>query len=273
MNFLGVQRPIDTVNSQTIFSVGGFPINNTTISIALLALLLLFFYVIVIRKFVMQPGKMQIVVETIYQQVETFLFRITSSKKKARDLVPVIGSVFVFILLSNWLAVLPVLGSITFDNKSLFRAPTADYSTTFSLALGCLIIIHFESIKHFGILGYISRFFKFKDVYIGFRKSIGEGMLSIIHFFIGILDIISEFARLVSVSLRLFGNIYAAGMVLGTVMTGIIAYFVPAIFTGLGLLFGAVQAVVFSSLITIFYMLSLPESSPEAIEHEGEITV
>src|SRR3989338_6366634 len=107
----------------------------------------------------------------------------------------------------------------------------------------------------------------------GFRRGITDGLISMVDFFIGLLDIFSEFAKLFSVSLRLFGNIYAAGLVLGTVIMGISAYVLPAIFIGLGLLFGFVQAVVFSALIAIFYILSLPESSLEEIEHEGEIII
>ena len=233
MNFIGIQRDIDPVNSQTIFNIGSFPINNTTLAILLLLILIVISYALFFRRLSLRPGKTQVLVEMIYEQIYSFLLQIVSSKKKANSLITIIGSLFIFILLSNLFAIIPIIGSITFNGKPIFRSPTADFSTTFALALGSMIIIHIISIKEFGVFGYLGRFIKLKEVY----------------------------------------NIYAAGLVLGTVIMGISAYVLPAIFIGLGLLFGFVQAVVFSALITIFYILSLPESSLEEIEHEGEIII
>lgn len=273
MNFLGLQRDIDPINSQTIFSLWGFPINNTTLSIVLVTFFVIFSYIFFIRKFKMRPGKLQVFIEMVYGEINNFIFQIVSNRKRTSDLIPIIGSLFVFLFLSNLLSVLPIIGNITFDGKPIFRAPTADYSTTFSIALGSLIVIHILMIKNFGIFGYIEKFLKFKTLYLGFKKGISEGFVALVDFFMGLLDIIGEIAKLLSVSLRLFGNIYAAGMVLGTVISGIIAYVLPSIFTGLGLLFGAVQAVVFSALITVYYVLSLPEDSSENIQNEGEIII
>ena len=273
MNFIGIQRDIDPVNSQTIFNIGSFPINNTTLAILLLLILIVISYALFFRRLSLRPGKTQVLVEMIYEQIYSFLLQIVSSKKKANSLITIIGSLFIFILLSILFAIIPIIGSITFNGKPIFRSPTADFSTTFALALGSMIIIHIISIKEFGVFGYLGRFIKLKEVYNGFRRGITDGLISMVDFFIGLLDIFSEFAKLFSVSLRLFGNIYAAGLVLGTVIMGISAYVLPAIFIGLGLLFGFVQAVVFSALITIFYILSLPESSLEEIEHEGEIII
>lgn len=266
MNFLSIQRSIDTVNSQTIFDIFGFSVNNSTLAIFLILFFVVFLYFFVIKKFSLRPNKSQVLIEVVYEEIENFIFRIVSNRNKTNMLLPIIGSLFIFIMFSNLISVLPIIGSFTFNGTSIFRAPTADFNTTFALALGCLIIIHFASVKSFGIWGYINRFFKFQDLYFGFKKGIGQGLLSMINFFIGLLDIVGEFAKIVSISLRLFGNIYAAGMVLGTVMTGIVAYIIPSIFTGLGLLFGLVQALVFSALVIVYYMLSMPENSFKEIE-------
>lgn len=268
INFLGIQREIDSVNSQIIFHIAGFPISNTTLAIVLVMVFIVFSYMVFIRKFSLRPNKIQTFIEIVYQGFYNLLFQIVSSKKKTNDLIIIIGSLFVFILFSNLFAIIPIISSITFDGKSMFRAPTSDFSTTLPLALGSLIVIHILSLKNYGLLGYIGKFLKFKEVYLGFKKGISSGFISLIDLFIGLLDIISEFARLLSISIRLFGNIYAAGLVLGTVISGIIAYVLPSVFIGLGLLFSVVQAVVFSSLITIYYILSLPENSLEEIENE-----
>jgi F-type H+-transporting ATPase subunit a len=116
------------------------------------------------------------------------------------------------------------------------------------------------SIKEWGFFGYLGKFFKFKEIYLGFKKGIGEGLMSIIDFLIGLLDIIGEIAKVISLSLRLFGHMYSAE-VLEPLMVWALAYFVPVIWSSMSLLSGVVQAVVFGSLVTAYYMLSIKEES------------
>jgi len=255
-NFLSVVRTIDSINSETIFSIGWFNIKNSTMSIFLLLILILLVCVFVIRKLKLRPNNGQIILEMIYEGIESFLFKLTGDKRQASALFPVIGTLFLFILLSNLVGSIPVLTSFTFNGKPIFRPPTADFNTTFSLALGALVVIQALSIKSFGVFGYIGRFLKFKEIFLGFRSGISNGFTAIIEFFIGILDIISEIAKVISLSLRLFGNMYA-GLILVTVISASLAYVLPSAFVALGLLSAVVQAIVFSSLVTVYYKMSL----------------
>lgn len=257
-NFLSIVREIDSINPEIIFSIGGFGISNSTISIFLVIIFVLFVCFGLIRRFSISPKKGQVVIELLYHGIAGFVSQLAGDKKKGEKLIPIIGSVFLFILFSNLFGSIPGLTSFTYEGKPLFRPPTADFNTTFSLALGSLIIIQILSIKDFGILGYIGRFLKFKDVFLGFKKGMAKGFIAIIEFLIGILDIISEIAKVVSLSLRLFGNMYA-GLVLGTVISASVAYILPSAFVALGLLVAVVQAIVFSSLITVYYTMSLKE--------------
>lgn len=256
MNFLQVSRPIDSIYSETIFNIAGFRVNNSTLLTFFIFLLFSAVCFFIIRNFSLKPGKIQVIIEIIYESIEKLIFQITKSKSETNLILPFIGSLILFISFSNLIGNIPGITNITFGGKAIFRAPTSDFSTTFSLAVASLLVIQIMSIKDYGILGYIGRFIKIKEVYLGFKKGFVTGLLSMVDFFIGFLDIIGELARIISISLRLFGNIFA-GMVLTTVVFGMIAYGVPSFLLGMGLLFAVVQAIVFSALVTVFYSLSI----------------
>ena len=119
-----------------------------------------------------------------------------------------------------------------------------------------ILLIQLASIRDYGIFGYLGKFFQFKQVWVAFRKSIKDGMLAIIEFMIGLLDIVSEIAKVVSLSLRLFGNMYA-GQVLATVILAGFAYGLPAIWMSLSVLSAVVQTLVFALLVTAYYSISV----------------
>jgi len=256
MNFFQISRPIDPVFSETVFRIAGFPINNSTLFGFFILLLLAFFCFFFISRFAIKPGTIQVIVELLYESMENLLSQITGDKKGARALMPFIGALFVFIGLSNLLGMVPIITSITFDNILIFRSPTSDFNTTFSLAVAAIIVIQLLSIRSFGFLGYLGKFLRFKEVYLGFRKGISDGLVAIINLFVGLLDIIGEFSKAISLSLRLFGNVYA-GIVLSTIALGALAYLLPSVWLALGLLFGIVQATVFGSLVAVYYVLAM----------------
>jgi len=266
-DFLQISRPIDLIHSEMIFTIAGFRVNNSTIFTFLILLLCAFFCFYVAKKFAMLPGKVQVAVELAHELIEKLILQITGSKKETKFILPFVGSIFLFILFSNVMGMMPGLTNITYNGKALLRTPTADFSTTFSLALVSLAIIQIMSIRDFGIFGYVGRFIKIHEVYVGFRKGFKDGMLSVVNLFVGFLDIIGEIAKVVSISLRLFGNMYA-GIVLATVIGGIVAYGLPVFLVAMGLLVAVVQAIVFTSLITIYYMLAIKPVPQEALNHE-----
>ncbi|OGZ70233.1 MAG: hypothetical protein A2904_00730 [Candidatus Staskawiczbacteria bacterium RIFCSPLOWO2_01_FULL_33_9] len=263
-NFLRISRPIDSIYSETIFTILGFKINNSTIFTIFIIFLFVLLCFFVIKNFKLKPNKTQVSIEIIYELIENLILQITGSKSQTKLILPFIGSLFLFILASNLLGNVPGLTNITFDGKAILRVPTADFSTTFSLAIVFIIAIQLISIKDFGVFGYIGKFIKIKELYNGFRKSFKDGLFSIIDFFIGFMDIISELAKVISLSLRLFGNIYAGIVLTSVIFTGM-AYILPSVWVGMGLLFAIVQAVVFSSLITAYYVLAVKLKSEDDV--------
>jgi F-type H+-transporting ATPase subunit a len=265
MNFFQITRPISGIQPDIIFKIAGFPISNTTLLLLLIAFVLFIFSFFKIRKSSIIPDKVQSLVEIIYEGLSGLVVQVTGSMKLAEKILPLIGSIILFIGISNLIGlIVPGLTSITYDGISIFRTPTSDFNTTFGLALACIILTHIVSIRDWGILGHLGKFFQFKEIYLGFKKSGGAGGMAIVGFFIGLLDIISEFAKIIALSLRLFGNMYA-GEVLMMVIFGGLAYFLPSLWIAMSLLTAVVQAIVFSLLVAAYYTLALKPEKEEVV--------
>lgn len=261
MNLLQFKRPIPGIQPDFVFSIGNFNISNTTLYLFAIAL---FLFIVLVRlkgKISERPKKWQVLFEMIYEGLIGLIKQITGSEYHAKKVFPVIGALLLFIAFANYSGLIPGLTSITYDGVSIFRTPTSDFNTTLALAFGSIVVINLYSLYDWGFFGFVGRFIKIKNIFIGFKQGLNEGFMAIIDFLLGFLDIIGEFAKVVSLSLRLFGNMYA-GEVLMTILIGSLAYAVPAIWFAMSMLSALVQAVVFSSLVTVFYMLAIkPDSS------------
>jgi F-type H+-transporting ATPase subunit a len=176
---------------------------------------------------------------------------------KGRKFLPLVLTFFVFILFSNWIGLLPGFGSIgireVHNGKSvlipIFRGSTADLNTTLALATISVVatqIYGFSFLK----FSYLKRYFNFE---------------SPIMFFTGILELISEFAKIISFSFRLFGNIFA-GEVLLAVITFLVPVIAPLPFLGLEVFVGFIQALVFS-LLTLVFINTATIAHGEGVEH------
>lgn len=251
-----ITREISNVNPELVLMIGNFKVANTTMLSFFILLLLITFCIFAVRKYKIRPNTSQSLVEILVESMLNLISQITGDKKHATILFPLIATLFIYIGISNLIGIIPGLTSITVGNVALFRSPTADFNTTFGLALGSVILLNVISIRDWGVMGHLGKFFKFKEIFIGFKKGLMEGFMAIIDFAIGLLDIVGELAKVVSLSLRLFGNMYA-GEVLTILILGAFAYILPLTWATMSLLSGVVQALVFGSLVTAYYMLSI----------------
>ena len=126
----------------------------------------------------------------------------------------------------------------------IFRPGSADLSFTLALAIVAILMVQFFGVRQFGGWGYFSRFLNFKNPVL---------------FFVGLLEIISEFSKMISFSFRLFGNIFA-GEVLLTVIIALAPFVAPIPFYGLEIFVGAVQALVFAMLTLVFFRMAVTEA-------------
>ena len=139
----------------------------------------------------------------------------------------------------------------------LFRAPSADLNFTFALALSTMIMVQVWGVRFLGG-SYFRKFFTFSGPNL-FMKCIAA--------FVGILELISEFARILSFGFRLFGNIFAGEVVLAT-MAFLFAFLLPVAFYGLEVFVGFVQAMVFMMLTLVFFQLATVSHGDHHDEHQ-----
>lgn len=257
MNFFQVAAEQPTIQPDTLFSIGTLPVTNAMITGVMVTLLFAVMCAIVTKKKSLVPGGFQAMVESVVEAFIGLLESITGQRAYALALLPIIGALFLFMAVSNLILLIPGLGSITVDGVALLRTPTNDFNTTFSIAFAMIIVTQVASIKAYGLFGHIGKYIKIKEVFLGFKEGIGAGMLAIIDFLIGLLDVISEIAKVVSLSLRLFGNMYA-GEVLAAIFLGAFALFIPAPWLAMNILVGILQALVFGALTAAYFTLAVP---------------
>jgi len=130
----------------------------------------------------------------------------------------------------------------------IFRAPSSDLNMTFALAITVMVLVQVFGLRERGI-GYIGHFIRLD----GFRKK-GIGM-GLIDFFLGLVELISEIAKILSFSFRLFGNIFA-GEVLMIVIISLVSLLVLVLIFGLEIFVGTIQAFVFFILALVFFSIA-----------------
>ncbi len=265
-SFFQVHEPIPTIAAPILGDLGPVSIATSSITVLLITVLVLILCSYVAKSKLI-PGKAQHLFEMLYEAIAKFITSIVGDEKRAATIIPYVGALMVYLLIANLLPMMPGVSgfyvTILGEHVTLFRGVTTDFNSTFGLALAVIVTMQIVGMKEQGVLGYLSQFIQVKQVYKGFRKSVGEGMVSIIGFFVGLIEIISELAKVLSLSLRLFGNLFAHE-VLTVILLGAFAYGVPAIWMGMGVLVGVVQSIVFVALVTVYYTLVLKKEGKDA---------
>ncbi|MHB1414508.1 MAG: F0F1 ATP synthase subunit A [Chloroflexota bacterium] len=240
--------------AEHVFDLFGFPVTNTMITAFLASALLVIFSFSVTRKMEMVPTGAQNVLEMAIESLLD-LVEDVAGRRWGRQFFPLVATIFLFILVANYMGLLPGYGTIGIVEHEagetvlvpLFRSSSTDLNVTIGLALIAVTAVQFFGVKAVGVKAYVSRFINFSGP---------------IEFFMGLLEIISEFARIISLSFRLFGNVFA-GEVLLTVISFLIPFVAVLPFYGLELFVGAIQALIFAMLTLVFLTLA-------SMEHGGE---
>jgi F-type H+-transporting ATPase subunit a len=262
----------------------GFPITNSLIMTVLVDLLLLLTIIFGVRNMQLVPRGFQNIVEAIVEAFYNFARGVDA--KNVAKFFPFCATVFFFTLYANLFGLVPGVGSIGLcapehvaaasekapglmeslplacEKGTLLvpylRAPSADLNVTLAFALISVFLIQVFGFQALG-LGYLTKFFNLH----GFRTSVSQGLLDL---FIGVLELISEFVRIVAFAFRLFGNIFAGEVVL-VVMAFLFPYLLPLPFYGLELFVAFIQAVIFSVLSLVFMSLAVQAHGGGHDEH------
>jgi F-type H+-transporting ATPase subunit a len=174
---------------------------------------------------------------------------------------------FLFILLNNWFGILPIIGTIGFVQSHggndvlvpFFRGGTADLNMTLALSIFAIAGSHIVGVFSVGAWKHFNKFINFEalmEIPGKIAKDKTVVFVNPIKFFVGFMEIISEFAKVASLSFRLFGNIFAGEVLLAS-MAMIFAFAVPLPFMFLEVLVGLVQAAVFAILTLVFMSMSM----------------
>lgn len=233
-----------SINAEPVFHFLGIPITNSLATSWVITALLLIFVVSVTPSFKLK-GKLsrvqmafELMIDGLYGIVESI-----AGSSKAKLFFPLVMSFFIFIVPSNWSGLLPGAGSVGLKGEingvtefiPLLRAPTADINTALALSLITMVMVQVYGFRFLG-LGYLKKFFNFSNP---------------INAFVGLLELVSEFSKIISFTFRLFGNIFA-GEVLISVMSFLIPLGLPIPFYGLEVFVGVIQGLVFLMLSTVF---------------------
>ncbi len=258
-SFFQVHEGIPKIAAPLLGDIGPITIATSSLTILFITFLIIGLCMIVAR-FRLIPSKFQHLMEILYEMIESFITSILGDKNKAHIVIPYVGSLMLYLLIANLLPMMPGISGFSLviggEHVPFFRGATTDFNTTFGLALAVIVTMQIVGMKEQGVLGYLSHFIQIKQVIHGFRKGFGEGMVAIIGFFVGLIEIISELAKMLSLSLRLFGNLFAHE-VLTVILLGAFAFGIPALWMGMGVLVGIVQSIVFVALVTVYYSLVL----------------
>jgi len=255
--FLGLEKPEGAsvavfLAPEVLFHIGSFPITNSFFWSIFLSLVLMAGAIKLNYSIKQQPGSFQNLVEAIIEGGFKFIGTLNRNEKQAKILFPLVFTMFLFILSANLFAFLPGSAAVTFDGSTLFRSVMSDYTVVFMLTLVSIVTAQVVAIVANGPIGYLGKYFNFS---------------SPLAFVLGLMDIIGELSKILSLSFRLFGNVFA-GEVLGSVMLFLMPFFLPLPFMFMGLLSAVIQAFVFSLLTTIFITMAWeappPKESPVA---------
>lgn len=282
-----VPPPHVALSGQPILEHGPQWLTNTVVAVVIVDLIIIILALAATTRMKLVPGGWQNFVELVIEYIYGLAEQVAG--KAARTYFPWVMTIFIFVIVSNWSGLIPGVGSIgvfhgtegateehAFNADAqlamadgslilaapqqqdeataeeghgefvpLYRAPSADLNVTFALALTTMFMVQVWGVRALGA-GYFKKFFAWRGPNIG-MKLIGA--------FVGILELISEFARILAFGFRLFGNIFAGEIVLAT-MAFLAAFLIPLPFYLLEVFVGFVQALVFTMLALVFFSMS-----------------
>jgi len=223
-------------------------VSSTILTMWIVSVLVIVLLVVMTRGKAMLPGKAQNAMEYVFEMIEGF--GMSLGGPAAKPFIPLFAGFFLYILFSNWSGLVPLVGKV-----EALRAPTSDVNITIGLALVAFFFFEYQGFKALGIGGYLSKFFPVKE----FRNGVGAGLIAM---FVGLVELLLEFVKPVTLSMRLFGNIYGGEVALG-VMTALTIAIIPMALIALELMLNLVQALIFSTLMLMFTLAAIESHGDE----------
>lgn len=271
-----------TIFAEPLFQVGNFTVTNSLLNAWISVFILIVFTIFLRNKMKLIPKGFQNFFEVILESGLSLSDSVTGDRKKSVKVFPFVMTLFLFILVNNYLGLVPGIGSIGLvamhDGHAAFipyfRGATADLNTTLALSIMSVLLANLFGILTIGIAKYFNKFINVTAILIPFKTLFAnikkEGLLKslvnflldifvgVIQFAVGLIEIIGEIAKVASLSFRLFGNVFAGEVLLASI-AAIFAFLVPIPFYFLEVIVGVVQALVFSILTLVYFSIASME--------------
>jgi F-type H+-transporting ATPase subunit a len=286
-SFLYQGTPEPALEPGVLFVAGSFPITNTMITVWITVVLVALLTYFAFRRPKMVPTGLQKVMEYIYNALLDFCISV-AGEKDGRRFFPFVSTIFLFVIFNAYLGLLPFFGDAFFMEThyyltvtgigvseearevALLRAANTDINVPLALALFAWISIEVFGLKAHGFIAYAKKFINtkrlgkgLKGLFSGKAKSaISDILFGVIDLFVGFLEAISEFIRIVSFTFRLFGNM-TAGEVLILIVAFLAPFMVGVFVYGLETLVGFVQALIFGGLTLVWMTTAVAKEHGE----------
>ncbi|MDO8637545.1 MAG: FoF1 ATP synthase subunit a [Dehalococcoidia bacterium] len=264
--WLSVPQPHPELPAEVVFHLFGFPITNSILGAWLTIVVLVGFSYAVSRRLRFVPRRWQVVLEFIIGALLGFCQSV-AGEKNGRRFFPIVATIFLFVAFNAWLSLLPGFGSITIGTAEgevhLLRGANTDINMPLAIAFISFIFVEYFGLKLVGFR-YIKKFINV-GAFLSSMSLILKGklkaglsglMTGLINIFVGLLELLSEFIRIVSFTFRLFGNM-TAGEILLLIATFLVPFLFALPFYGLELLVGFVQALIFGGLTLVFLTVAV----------------
>jgi F-type H+-transporting ATPase subunit a len=270
-SWLVPSAPEVSLPAPVLFHIFGLPITNTMIAGWITIVVLVLLSWLITRRMKLVPGRVQAVFEFALGWIYDFCASV-AGEKNGRRFFPIVCTIFLFILFNAWLSLIPGFGSILIhingQEHELLRGSNTDVNTALAIALVSFVFVIYYGLSSIR-MGFVRQYIKFGPLFhsIGqiFRGKFNliDVITSGVGVIVGLLELLSMFIRIVSLTFRLFGNMTA-----GEILIMIIAFLVPMsvswLVYGLEAFFGFIQALVFSGLTLAFASMAVTEHEEEA---------
>lgn len=252
--------------AQPLFNLGPLTITNAMFFGAITGLVVLVIFAAAARKTQVRPAtKFTFGIE----QLVDFILNMAQQnfggdRKKAIKHLPLLLTLFTFILVSNISGLLPGVGTVTLHDEPLLRAFTTDLNGTLALAVLSIGLVQFYALRELGLIGHLKHYFTDKP-------------WNPMNFLIGIIEVMGEFIRIITLSMRLFGVIYAGEVLLHVVsgLAGDFGWAATLPVYAMEIFFSGIQAYIFVMLVTVYLSLATShgdESHPAIEDHSGPLS-
>ena len=267
-----------TLYAEPVVHIGDFAVTNA-LATSVAAVIVITVLALAIRTQLREvPKGIQNFFEAILDGALSLADQVTNSRKISEKVFPLAFPIFLFVLVNNWLGLLPIGGLGIVEQSEhgasfipFLRSGTADINTTVALAIMAVLGANLFGIFSLGIWKTFNKYVNLKalgGVFSQVRKNPTVLVVAPVTFFVGLLELIGELAKIASLSFRLFGNIFA-GEVLLMAMSAILPYFLPIPFLFLEIFVGMIQALIFSILVLVYFTIAAEDHDEHVEAHES----